>query len=358
MSPAERSSAWLYVGTQRSGPGTGLSRARFDASDGTLSPFVLAAETSDPGFFAIHPDGRHLVTCNSGTPGGESAFALTPATGALAFANFIQAAGRGPSQLGFDRRGRFVLAANYGGGFIDVLPFSTDGRLGAPTGHAQHTGRGPDAIRQTQAYVHCVTVDPTNRFALVADLGLDRVYVYRFDAETGVIVPHDPPFVSLAPASGPRHFAWHPNGRTLYLIQEMSNTITVFGWDGRAGRLEARQTIPTLPADFHGENTAAEILVHPNGRVVYASNRGHDSVARFAVDPGSDALTAVEHVASRGRTPRYMAFDPTHRWLAVSNVDSDTIALFEIVDAGGALRVDAAHAIARPYGLAFARVDA
>jgi 6-phosphogluconolactonase len=343
--------AWLYVGTQRSGPGTGISRARFDVDRGALSPVTLAAATDDPAFFVFDDVHSLLVTCHSGAPGGIGAFRGDLSTGTLTPLGRAASAGRGPSQLTLDHTSRFVLSANYGGGYVDVHALGAAG-LGAQTAHVQHTGRGPDATRQTQSHVHCVRMSPDNRFALVADLGLDRVFVYRFDAAAGTLTPHDPPFVATAPASGPRHLAWHPDGRWVYLIEELSNTITTFAWDAERGRLDARQTVGTLPADFTGDNTAAEILVRDDGRVLYASNRGHDSLAIFAIDATLGTLTLVGHEPSRGRTPRYMTFDPAGVWLFVSNVDSDAVALFRIDGPSGRLSPHGdLHPTVRPHGL-------
>lgn len=346
---------WLFVGTHHSGPGTGLSRARFDPATGVLSSFELAAQTPDPAFFVVHPGGHHLYTCNSGTPGGVTAFALAPRTGALTMLNSVASTGRGPSQLALDRTGRVLLDANYGGGYLDVVPLTPAGALVAISARVQHEGRGADPVRQTRPYVHCVTVDPGNRFALVADLGLDRVYVYRFDAATGTISPHDPPYAATAPRSGPRHLAWHPNGRWIYLIEELSNAITLFNWEGLSGRLDPQQTIATLPAEFTGDNTAAEILMRADGRFVYASNRGHDSIAVFGVDPANGRLTLSDRVGSGGRTPRYMTFDPSGTWLFVANIDDDAIVQFRVDRNAGTLTPHGApHHQPRPYGLAFA----
>jgi len=348
---------WLFVGTHHSGPGTGLSRARFDPATGSLSSFEPAVETVDPAFFVVHPDGQHLYTCNSGTPGGVTAFALTPSTGALTLLNAVESAGRGPSQLTLDRTGRALLDANYGGGYVESLPLTPAGSLGTVGTRVQHQGQGADPVRQSRPYVHCVTVDPDNRFALVADLGLDRVYVYRFNAAAGTLAPHDPQYVATAPGSGPRHLAWHPNGRWIYLIEELSNTITLFTWDGASGRLDAKQTVNTLPADFAGENTTAEILVRGDGRFVYASNRGHDSVAVFGVDQENGRLALASRVNAGGRTPRYLAFDPSQAWLFAANVDSDAISQFRVDVESGALTLHGSpHHQPRPYGLAFAAV--
>lgn len=347
-------SCWLFVGTHHAPPGSGLARARFDPDTGTLSPFTLAASTPDPAFFVVHPSGRHLYTCNSGTPGGVTAFALDPASGTLAELNAVPSTRRGPSQLALDRSGRLVLDANYGGGYLDAIPLAPDGTLTTIRTRIQHEGRGPDPVRQTQPYVHAVSPDPSNRFVLAADLGLDRIYVYRLDAASGHLEAHTPPFASAPPRSGPRHMAWHPTGRWVYVIEELANAISCYAWDERAGTLDARQTIGTLPPGFAGENTAAEILVRADGRVVYASNRGHDSIAVFAVDERTGRLAAPAHVSSGGRTPRYMAIDPSDRWLVVANVDSDAIARFQMAAESGALTLAGTHERRQPYGLAFA----
>ena len=344
----------VFFGTQRSGPGTGFSVAAFDIRTGSLGALTLAAVADDPSFFVVHPDGRHLYTCNSGTPGGVSAYAIDRDSRSLSHLNHHVSTGRGPSQLSLDRSGRFVLAANYGGGYVEVIAIEPDGSLGAQTAVVQHQGHSVHPERQTRPYAHCVTTDPSNRLALAADLGSDQVLVYRFDAQMGTLTPHDPPHVVVKSGSGPRHLAWHPTGPWVYLVEELSNEVTTFHWDGEGGALAERQTVPTLPADFRGESTAAEVLVHPGGRFLYASNRGHDSIAVFEIAPRAGTLTLTERVSSDGRTPRYMAFDPTGAWLVVANCDSDSAVVFGLDQASGRLRHHATIAVPRPYGVAFA----
>jgi 6-phosphogluconolactonase len=347
---------WIIFGTQRSGPGTGFSRASFNAETGELDAPELVAVADDPSFFVINPDGDRLFTCNSGTPGGVSAYSVDATTGKLDFINHHGSRGRGPSQLSLDRTGRFVLAANYGGGYVEVVAIEPDGSLGGQTAMIEHHGRSVRGDRQTRPYAHCVTVAPSNQFALVADLGLDQVLVYRFDAMSGALTPHVPPFVALTPGSGPRHLAWHPDGRRVYLIEELSNEVTALEWNEETGALRELQTLTTLPGDFRGESTAAEILVHPNGRFLYASNRGHDSVAVFAIDARAGTLTLVERVSSQGRTPRYLAFDPTGRWLIVANHDSDNVTVFAIDEVSGRLTPAGAPVhVHRPFGIAGVR---
>lgn len=350
--------AWVFIGTQRSGPGTGISRAAFDATTGRLSPFALEAIEPDPSFLAAAPSGRHLYVSNAGTPGGVTALSIDPVTGALTRLNHSVSEGRGPSQLSLDEGGRFVLEANYGGGYVEVLAVTGDGRLGAQTALIRHEGRSVHPDRQTRAYPHCVRVDPSNRFALVADLGLDRVLVYRFDTGRGSLLLHDPPGTHVDPGSGPRHFVFHPNGLWLYLVEELACTLTTFDWDGAEGRLRVRRTVPTLPPEFTGTNTSAEVLIDRRGRFLYVSNRGHDSVAVFAVDPHSGDVTCIQRESSGGRTPRYMSFDLTGRWLFVANCDSDSLAIFRVSDDGRLSLAGPLASLQRPYGIAVvARLD-
>lgn len=329
MSAAASSSTFVYFGTQSSAEGTGLSMSHFDAVTGTLTVPKLVQETSRPTLFVIDSDGRHLYTCNSAAPGGVSAFEIDRKTGNLKFLNFVESDGRGPSHISLDQTGRFVLNANYGGGYIEVIAINEDASLGQKTAVVQHEGKGEHPTRQDAPHAHAFKVDPSNRFALAADLGLDKIMVYRFDAATGRISPNDPPHASVAPGSGPRHIAWHPNGKIAYVIEELSNEVSVFDWDFESGVLSEIQTISSLPVDYSG-GTAAEIAVHPNGRFVYASNRGHDSIAVYSVNEDSGKLAPIEHVKTRGKTPRYFEIDPTHEWMIVTNQDSDNAVVFRL----------------------------
>jgi 6-phosphogluconolactonase len=266
------------------------------------------------------------------------------------------AEGRGPSHIALDRSGGFVLDANYGGGFIEVFRREANGHLGERTAFVRHSGRSVHPERQTKAYAHWFGVDPTNRFALAVDLGTDRIVIYRFDASSGALTPHDPPYASVKAGSGPRHLAWHPNGRLAYVIQELTNEIIVFAWDSAQGTLTQVQTVATLPAGFAGTNTAAEIEVHPNGKYLYASNRGHDSIASYAIDAQTGRLKLLAHVSSQGKTPRYFAFDPTGRWMIVSNQDSGDLAVFEVDDKSGELRAQRnSQKLHKPMGVVFLR---
>ena len=333
--PLAAADLYVYFGTHRSGPGIGFSIAHFDTDTGVLTPPRFLLEAVEPAFFTIHPDGRHLYTCNSGAPGGVSAYAIDRATGQLTLLNKELSGGDDASYVCLDQTGRYVFVANYQGGNIAAFALKSDGSIGARTAFAQHTGRSVDPKRQTHPYAHSIIIDPTNRFVLVADLGLDRLFVYRFDAKDGSLQPNDPPFAAVAPGSGPRHVKFHPNGRWVYLINEMGCAITAFNWDTAQGRLTEFQTIPTLPPDFRGTNTCAEVEVHPNGKFLYGSNRGHDSIAIFAIDAASGRLTLVEHVPTQGKWPRNFAFDPSGRWMLVTNHNSDNAVVFRVDEATG-----------------------
>jgi 6-phosphogluconolactonase len=328
--PLPAADVYVYFGTHSAGPGIGFSVAHFDTDTGALTQPRFLTEAVEPAYFVIHPDGRHLYTCNSGSPGGVSAYEIDRATGQLTLLNKEPSGGGDASYVCLDQTGRFVLVANYEGGNIAVFALQPDGRIGGRTAFAQHTGSSVDPKRQTHAYAHSIIVDPTNRFALVADLGLDRLFVYRFDEKNGSLRPNDPPFATVRPGSGPRHVKFHPNGRWVYLISEMGCTVTAFNWDSDHGALTEFQTISTLPADFKGASTCAEIKVHPNGRFLYGSNRGHDSLAVFAIDSTTGRLAPLEYVSTRGKIPRNFTFDPTGRWILCTNHGSDNAVVFRV----------------------------
>jgi 6-phosphogluconolactonase len=334
---ADAMDTFVYFGSHRSGPNIGFSLSHFDTDTGALTQPEFLIEAREPAFFVVHPDGQHLYTCNSGNPGGVSAYAIDPHTGHLTYLNRELAGGGDTSFITLDQTARFALVANYDGGNIAAFAIRPDGALGDWTAFVQHMGKSVNPQRQTHAYAHSIITDPTNRFVLVADLGVDKVFVYRFDAKNGSLTPNDPPSVSVTPGSGPRHVRFHPNGRWVYLINEMASSIAAFNWDSAKGILTEFQTISTLPADFKGTSTCAELEVHPNGRFLYGSNRGHDSLAAFSIDQASGRLALVQHVPSGGKTPRNFAFDPTAKWIVCTNHGSDNAAVFRIDDNTGKL---------------------
>jgi len=275
----------LYIATQNPEK-MGLAVAEFDPATGKLGAPRLIEETRDPAHFTVTRDGRHLYLCNTGTPGGVSAFAIKDRrTGALELLNYKESKGRGPSYVSVDQSGKYVLDANYGGGYVEVYSLAKDGSLDSQTAFVQHEGSSVHPQRQTKPYAHWFRTDPSNRFGLVADLGTDRIVVYKFDAKTGALSPNDPPFTKVAGGMGPRHFTFHPNGRWVYGIAEMGNQVMAFNWDGAKGTLAQFQSVDTLDASFKEPSTAAEIAVHANGRFLYASNRGEDSIACIRSTP-------------------------------------------------------------------------
>jgi 6-phosphogluconolactonase len=332
---ANQGPLYVYVGTYTDKSSKGIYVYRFQPESGKLDSIGLAAETPNPTFLAIHPSRKYLYAANeigkykAENTGSVSAFRIDAATGKLIPLNTVSSHGNGPAHVTVDRSGKFVLAANYGGGTVTVLPIGADGSLGEATSSIQHKGSSVDKSRQRGPHAHSINMSPDNRFAIAADLGLDKLLVYRFDASKGILEPNDPPSVSLAPGSGPRHFTFHPNGRVAYCINEMKSTVTVFDWNADRGVLTGKQTVSTLPKDFSGESSTAEVLVHPNGKFLFGSNRGHDSVAVFAI--GADGtLTPVEITPVQVKTPRNFAIDPSGTFLFAEGQASDNIVLFRL----------------------------
>ena len=335
--------AWqLYVGTYTDKTGSrGVYRMTADRGSGALRVLGVAAELQQPSFVALAPDGRALYAVNELTEyegsasGALTALARDPATQALVARGRTASRGGAPCYVSVDRTGRHALVANYVGGNVAVFPVGPTG-VGAATAFVQHEGRGPNAARQDAPHAHCILLDPANRFALVADLGIDRVRVYRFDAAAGTLVPGPVPEVALRPGAGPRHLAFAPDGRTVYLVNELDSTLVAFDYDAERGALRERQLLSTRPAGAAGDNFPADLHVHPGGRFVYASNRGDDTIAVFAVDAGG-RLTLAQTVPTGGRWPRNFALDPAGRLLLVANQRSDSVVAFRIDQTTGQL---------------------
>ena len=334
----------LYVGTY-----TGETQSRgiyglaLDRESGAMRSEGLIAVTESPSFLALAPGGRALYAVNEltefeGRPsGGVTALARDESTGALSSLDQKASQGGAPCYVTVDRLGRHVLVANYVGGSIAVLPIGAGGAVGEATAVMQHVGRGPHPERQTAPHAHCVILDATNRFALATDLGIDRVLIYRFDAGAGTLAPADEPEVALRPGAGPRHITFSPDGRTLYLLNELDSTLVAFAYDADTGRLRERQTLSTRPAGAVGENFPADVHVHPLGHTVYASNRGDNTVAVFSVSPDTGRLTLVDSISTGGNWPRNFALDPTGAQLLVANQRSNSIVGFRIDRATGRL---------------------
>jgi len=333
--PAARSGpVTVYVGTYTDGTSRGIYRLTFDAATGTMSEPVLAVETKNPSFLALHPNGRFLYAVGEISSfegqktGAVSAFAIDPKTGDLALLNQQSSGGAGPCHLVVDKAGRNALVANYGGGTVAVLPIETDGRLKPASSLRVHEGSGPNKGRQERPHAHGIYLDAAERFALSPDLGADRVFVYRFDAAKGTLEPHGA--APLDPGAGPRHLAFHPSGKHLYTINELLSTLTAFSYDADKGALTSLQTVSALPAGFSGTSWTAEVAVSPDGRFVYGSNRGDDSLAVFRVDAATGRLTPAGHAAVGGKNPRHFTIDPSGRFILAGHQGSGTIAVLRL----------------------------
>ncbi len=333
---------FAYVGTFTNQKSKGIYAWRFHPATGQLTPVGLVAETASPSFLAVHPSQRFLYAVNEVSEyrgqktGSVSAFSIDRATGRLTLLNTVSSRGPGPCHLALDSKGQCLLAANYAGGSIAAFPVRADGRLGEASAFFQHSGAVALPDRQGGPHAHCALVSPDSRFALVADLGLDQVLVYRLNAARALLQPNDPPFAKVRAGAGPRHLVFHPNGRLVYLINEIQSSITSFSYDAAAGALHELQTVPTLPSDFRGTNNTAEIAIHSSGKFLYGSNRGHDSMAVLAVDEAGK-LDPIQHVSTQGKTPRNFAIDPTGAFLLAANQGSDSVVVFRIDPANGRL---------------------
>ena len=333
----------VYIGTYTGQKSKGIYAYRFDGATGRLVSLGLVAETTNPSFLTVHPSRRFLYAVNEianyegQKSGAVSAFALDPRTGKLTFLNQVSSRGADPCYLVVDKTGKHVLVANYSGGSVAAFPLRADGRLGEASALVQHAGGSVNPERQQGPHAHSINLSPDNRFVIAADLGLDQLLVYRFDSTKGSLAADSPAFAKVNPGAGPRHFAFHPSARFAYVINEMQSTVSAFAYDAAGGVLHALQTISTLPKDFAGKNDTAEVQVHPTGKFLYGSNRGHDSIAVFAIDAEKGTLTPVEYVATRGKTPRNFGIDPTGSFLFAANQDSDNIVVFRINPDSGRL---------------------
>jgi 6-phosphogluconolactonase len=345
-------SSIAYVGGYTDKEGQGIYAFRFNGQTGELVPLGLAVETPNPTFIVLHPTGKYLYAVGSTGPltgpriGLVSAFAVDPVSSKLTLINQQSSGGGGPVRITIDQDGTHVLVANYGTGSVCVLPVETDGRLDTATALQQHTGWGPNQSRQEGPHAHSFVLDPAGRFAFACDLGIDKVMIYKFDAASGTLDRHGS--AALAPGSGPRHLTFSPDGNFAYVISEMLSAITAFHYDATAGKLTELQTISTLPADWKGMSTAAEIHIHPSGKFVYASNRGSDSIATFRTAPNG-RLFLVGLTACGGKTPRFFTLDSTGTWLLCAHQNSSTIAVFKIdPDTGLPKQTDALIKVPNP----------
>jgi 6-phosphogluconolactonase len=335
----------VYVGTFKRETSKGIYAWRLDAKSGQMDPLGLVADVTRPVFIALHPNHHFLYAVSRPTAverqnvGVVLAYAIDTKTGRLTLLNSFPTRGIDPAYVSVDRTGQNLLVANYGSnngdGCITVFPIKKDGSLADASEFIKFSGSGTHPQRQLGPHSHAINVSPDNGYGLVADLGLDKIFAYHFDAAKGKLTPNNPPFATLHPGAGPRHFVFHPTSRFLYVVNEIQSTLTTFSYS--AGSLKQAQTVSTLPKDFTGVNTAATLQVHPNGRFLYASNRGADNIAVFAIDPQAGTLTPIEFISSGGKTPGSFSIDPSGSWLIAGNQASNSLVMFRIDPQNGRL---------------------
>jgi 6-phosphogluconolactonase len=339
---AARQKYLFYVGTYTDHGSKGIYAYRFDSATGESTSLGLAAETTAPSFLAIAPSGRFLYAVNEisqfngQATGAVSAFAAESKTGKLTLLNQVGSRGAGPAHIALDRSGKYALVSNYDSGNVAAFPVLQDGRLGEATAFVQHRGSSVNKERQEGPHAHAAAFSPDNRFVIVADLGLDQLLVYRFDAAAGTL-GSDPQIVRAVAGAGPRHLVFDATGRQLYVINEMQSTVVTYAYDTANGRLSEVQIVSALPKGLARTSEAAEIEMHSSGKFIFASNRGDDSIAVFAVNGKDGTLTPVEIDSSGGKTPRNFALDPTGNWLLAANQDSGNIVVFRVDPSTGHL---------------------
>jgi 6-phosphogluconolactonase len=331
---AAEPSVTVYVGTYTDGTSRGIYRTVLDLETGTATTPVLAGEAKNPSFLALHPSGRFLYAVSEvddfggAKSGAVLAFAVDAATGDLKLLNQQPSQGGAPCHLVVDKTGKNVLVANYSGGNVALLRIAADGRLEPPSVVRAHEGSGPNTARQQKPHAHGIYLDAAERFAFAPDLGADRVFVYRFDGQKGTLEPHGAGV--LPPGSGPRHLAFHPSGRYAYVINELTSTVTVFAYDAAKGELAPIETVTSLPEGFQGTSYTAELEVSRDGRFLYGSNRGHDSLVAYRIDPASGRLTLAGHVPVGGSWPRHFTIEATGRLLLAAHQRGGTLAFFRL----------------------------
>lgn len=334
----------VYIGTYTNAKSKGIYAFRMDPNTGSLTPVGLVAETPSPSYLAFSPNHKYLIAANELSEfrgekaGAVTSFSINPETGKLTQLSQQSSKGDGPCHVWVDHTGKAALVANYGGGNVAVLPIHPDGKLSPASAFVQHKGTSANPQRQEGPHAHCFMVSPDNKYALAADLGLDKVLVYHFDAAKGTLSPNDPPAGVVKPGSGPRHTVFHPNSKYLYVINEMGLTVTGFNYDAAKGALKEFQTLSTLPAGTTGKDfSTAELRVHPSGKFLYGTNRGHHSIAIYTINPSNGHLTFVGVQPAGVKTPRGMAIDPSGKFMIAAGQDSDNLTVFRIDQTTGKL---------------------
>ncbi|HTI68836.1 MAG TPA: lactonase family protein [Candidatus Limnocylindria bacterium] len=353
----------LYIGTYTGPKSDGIYAATFDSETGALGDPKLVAKTANPTFIAIDPAQGHLYAANEVGQWGKqkggylTAFAIDPANGDLKELNQQSSVGSGPCHIIVDEAGKYALAANYGSGSFVALPINKDGSLQANTFFSQFKGSSVNKSRQGEPHAHSTFFSPDNKLAFVCDLGTDKIHAFDFDSTNGVRSAHEALDGIVPAGSGPRHSAFSPDGHHLYVINELLSTITVFGYDATSQKLSEIENVKTLPADFTGESWTAEVRVHPSGKFVYGSNRGHDSIAVFTRDAVTGKLTPVGQTKTGGKTPRNFNLDPSGKFLLAGNQGTDNITEFRIDENTGTLtKMDRELKVGAPVCLRFVLV--
>lgn len=353
----------LFVGMYTSADAKGV---HVFGGDEECSQFTKLAvgEAVNPSYLAIHPNKKYVYAVNEvgefqgEKGGGLTAFSLDAKTGAMTPLNHQPTKGGAPCYVSVDATGKWAMAANYSGGNICSYSIEANGKLGAPISVIQHEGSSVNKQRQKGPHAHCIYIAPDNQRAYVCDLGLDKVMIYQINQATGALTPNDPPYAELKPGAGPRHIDFHPNGKAAFVINELDSTITVFHYDAKSGALHAMSSVSTLPADFDGKNSCADIHVSSDGKFAYGSNRGHNSIAVFSYNGAKNELTLVQHQSTLGKTPRNFAIDPTGRFLLAANQDSNDVFVFSIDKQSGKLAPTGASFEAhKPVCLKFMTLD-
>ncbi len=346
-----------YVGTYTAKTDSkGIYALDFESETGKLTLRGLAAEAPDPSWLALHPSGKYVYVANeAGKQSTISAFSVDAKSAKLTLLNQLPALGEDPCYLSFDKTGKYLFVANYTSGNVVVFPIFPNGKLGEHTALVRDSGTlGPNKERQEGPHAHWIESSPDNRFVFIADLGLDAILSFRFDATKGTLTPNDPPFAKLAPGAGPRHATFSFNGKFVFVVSELNSTVTTFSYDRKKGSLNEPQTVSTLPKDYRGRNDTAEIALHPSGRGLYASNRGHDSIAVFRIDDFKGTLTSVGIFLTDGKEPRHFALDPTGQFLLAENQNSNNIVVFRLdVVTGGLQEVSRLNNVPSPVNLVF-----
>ncbi len=333
----------IYIGTYTSGKSEGIYVYKLNADTGDLTRLSTAKGIQNPSFLTLDPQKRFLFAVNEvtdfeGKPSGSiSAFAVDQKTGALTFLNKQPSLGGAPCYVSVDKNSKFALVANYVGGNASVFPIEANGQLKPASDMVQHTGHGLNPDRQERPHVHSIVLDPANKFAFVCDLGIDKVMSYVFDANSGKLKLNQPVSFNTKPGAGPRHFVFHSSGKFAYVINELNSTIVALAYDATKGLLTELQTVSALPAGYTGESYCADIHISPNGKFLYGSNRGHNSIVVYAIDTTSGKLTLVEHVNTQGNWPRNFGMDPSGKFMLVANERTHSIVVFKVSSESGKL---------------------